>query len=121
MFTGVYKFTADWCDPCKAIKIDLPQAVTEVLGDVKLLREIDVDEEPSQEFITRYNVTAMPTMVFVINGVEQKNLRVEGANMTAVVDSLRQFSAMDLNQNSLPTSEEAIIQCQPNSRRKRPD
>lgn len=119
-FSGVYKFTATWCGPCQTIKEALRNAIVEALGDASYLQEIDVDQEESSELTTRYGVTAMPTMVFVINGVEQKQLRVECANMRAVVRSLQTFASCVPNQNSLPASDDAIVPCQPTHRRKKP-
>lgn len=117
-FTGVYKFTATWCQPCKNIQNGLLKNMDTIFGNIHLLKEIDVDVESM--LTTHYGVTAMPTIVFVINGVEQKHLRIEGADMDAIVKSLRAFSAMPLNQNWLPTSNDAIVQCQqPNNRQRR--
>lgn len=77
------KFSAVWCGPCKVIApvIDklAPQYPQVFMGDV------DVDEV--QEVAQEHKVTAMPTFVFLTNGIETK--RVVGGDVTGIVAALK--------------------------------
>ena len=116
-FTGVYKFTAKWCGPCQTIKESLPRAVRKHLGQSHYLHVVDVDAD--EETAKAFRVTAMPTIVFVLLGEEQGDLRVQGANMAQIEQNLQIFStrldsrAEASNQNdALPLDEDATVRCQ---------
>ena len=58
-------FYADWCPPCRALTPVLDRLSEEFAGRVKIVK-VNGDEEP--ELAEKYQVTALPTLVFVQNG-----------------------------------------------------
>ena len=71
----VIDFFATWCGPCKRIAPTY-EKLAEAFPNIAFLK-VDVDE--SGELVNMFNISAMPTFVFLKNGKEI--LRVEGADM----------------------------------------
>ena len=63
----VLRFTASWCQPCKALAQQL-----EELGLDKDVTVIDIDEQ--QDFAIQYGVTSVPTLIAVDNNKEVKRM-----------------------------------------------
>jgi thioredoxin len=61
----VVDFYANWCPPCRALGPILDQMSVEFAGQIKFVK-INSDEEP--ELAEAFNVTALPTLVFIENG-----------------------------------------------------
>lgn len=74
----VIDFFATWCGPCKKIAPAFEQLAT-VYPSIVFLK-VDVDE--SGELVDKYSVQAMPTFVFLKDGVVVK--RIEGADLRAM-------------------------------------
>ena len=74
----IIDFFATWCGPCKRIAPTY-EKLAEAFTNVTFLK-VDVDEAP--ELTNEYNISAMPTFVFLKNGKEVK--RVEGADMAGL-------------------------------------
>lgn len=74
----VIDFFATWCGPCKKIAPAFEQLAT-VYPSIVFLK-VDVDE--SAELVDKYGVQAMPTFVFLKDGVVVK--RIEGADLRAM-------------------------------------
>ena len=55
-------FWAEWCGPCKMIAPLLDELADEYNGKVKI-GKVNVDEH--QELAAKYNVTAIPTLLFI--------------------------------------------------------
>lgn len=70
----VIDFFATWCGPCKIIAPKLEELSQEYL-DVVFLK-VDVDE--CEDIATEYNISAMPTFVFIKN--KQKVESFSGAS-----------------------------------------
>lgn len=64
---AVLDFYAEWCIPCKKMEPDLAALSNELKGKVELIR-IDVDKYT--QIASSYNVNAMPTLVYIVNGKE---------------------------------------------------
>jgi thioredoxin 1 len=71
----VIDFFATWCGPCKRIA-PAYERLAEALSSIVFLK-VDVDESP--ELVNAFDVSSMPTFVFLKDGKEVK--RVEGADM----------------------------------------
>lgn len=70
----VIDFTATWCGPCQMIA-PIYKELSNTYDDVVFLK-VDVDENP--ETAANYNVSAMPTFIFIKGGVVVE--RVMGAD-----------------------------------------
>ena len=57
-------FFATWCGPCKMIAPKIEQMAGEMANVVFLKVDVDEAEDVAQE----YNISAMPTFVFLKNG-----------------------------------------------------
>lgn len=74
----VIDFFATWCGPCKKIAPAF-EKLAEVYPSIAFLK-VDVDESP--ELVDKYEVNAMPTFIFIKDGVVVK--RIEGADLRAM-------------------------------------
>ncbi len=72
-------FSAEWCGPCKRLKPLLEQ-LNETFRDVKFVK-VDVDE--NQELAELHHVTAMPSIMFYVDGKLQTDF-VRGADINSV-------------------------------------
>ena len=63
----VLRFTATWCQPCKALAQQL-----EELGLDKDVTVIDIDEQ--QDLAIQYGVRSVPTLIAVDNNKEVKRM-----------------------------------------------
>ncbi|KAL7571038.1 hypothetical protein ACA910_003755 [Epithemia clementina (nom. ined.)] len=81
----VIDFTATWCGPCKMIA-PLFKEMSEAFDDVVFVK-VDVDENP--DTAAEYNVSAMPTFVFIKGGVVIE--RLMGANPSRLQELIREY------------------------------
>ncbi|MFN2509652.1 MAG: thioredoxin [Chthoniobacterales bacterium] len=58
-------FWADWCGPCKMIAPLLDEVAKEKAGTIKV-GKVNIDDNQSLSF--KYNVRAIPTLLFFKNG-----------------------------------------------------
>ncbi|KAK8385634.1 hypothetical protein O3P69_016429 [Scylla paramamosain] len=79
----VVDFYATWCGPCKMISPKI-QEMSEQMSDVVFLK-VDVDE--SEEVAMAYQVSCMPTFIFIKEGKKVDSF--SGASE----DKLREFIA----------------------------
>lgn len=101
--TGMLKFHATWCGPCHALEPRIKEIQEETGVQVVC---VDVDNSP--DLAIQYRIRAMPTVVFLRDGVEVN--RVEGNHP----DKIHTFAISLLkNQISLPISTDATVKCQP--------
>ena len=63
----VLRFTATWCQPCKALAQQL-----EELGLDKNVTVVDIDEQ--QDLAIQYGVRSVPTLIAVDNNKEVKRM-----------------------------------------------
>jgi thioredoxin 1 len=64
---NVLRFTATWCQPCKAMAQQL-----EELGLDKDVTVVDIDEQ--QDLAIQYGVRSVPTLIVVDNNKEVKRM-----------------------------------------------
>ena len=58
-------FYADWCAPCRSMKLILEE-VKQKVGDDATIIKVDVDRNPAAS--QAYNVTGIPTLIIFKNG-----------------------------------------------------
>lgn len=75
----VVDFFATWCGPCKMIAPMLDKFSQQYDEQTEFVK-VDVDQLP--ELAQKYEVSAMPTIVYLKNGVEVT--KVVGANVAAI-------------------------------------
>jgi len=90
----VIDFTAVWCGPCKHVAPIFGQLSVQH-ADVQFVK-VDVDE--CEDVSGEYGVEAMPTFVFVRDGSELKEYRIQGANVKALTRAIELLSATDTAQ-----------------------
>ena len=73
-------FFAEWCGPCKmmASEVFTQKEVGEFFNNRFICVQVDVDTQENKDIAKRYNVTALPTMVF-ISRVGKELRRVQGS------------------------------------------
>jgi thioredoxin 1 len=70
----VIDFYATWCGPCKVIAPQI-EAMSKEMADVVFLKvDVDENEDAAQE----YNISAMPTFIFIKNQAKVSDMM--GAN-----------------------------------------
>ena len=80
-------FWAEWCGPCKMIAPLLDEIAREKAGAVKVVK-VNVDH--NQSLSVRYNVRAIPTLLFFKGG----ELRDQVTGMTSKKDLLNRLEAL---------------------------
>jgi thioredoxin 1 len=80
-------FWAEWCGPCKMISPLLDEIAREKAGQIKVAK-VNVDE--NQSLSMRYNVRAIPALLFFKNG----NLVDQVVGMTSKKDLLSRLDAL---------------------------
>ena len=80
-------FWAEWCGPCKMIAPILDEIAKEKAGSFKV-GKVNVDD--NQSLSARYNVRAIPTLLFFKNG----QLRDQVTGMTSKKDLLNRLEAL---------------------------
>lgn len=80
-------FWAEWCGPCKLIAPLLDEIAKEK-GDTVKVAKVDVDQ--NQSLSARYNIRAIPTLLFFKDG----QLRDQVTGMTSKKDLLGRIEAL---------------------------
>jgi thioredoxin 1 len=80
-------FWAEWCGPCKMIAPLLDEIAKEKAGSLKVAK-VNVDD--NQALSVRYNVRAIPTLLFFKNG----EVRDQVTGMTSKKDLLSRIEAL---------------------------
>ncbi|XP_043484339.1 thioredoxin-2 [Leptopilina heterotoma] len=83
----VIDFFATWCGPCKSISPKIEEFSQEYT-DVVFVK-VDVDE--CEEVASEYDITSMPTFIFIKNG--EKLETVVGANAEKIKNTILKHRA----------------------------
>ena len=80
-------FWAEWCSPCKALGSTINELADEYAGKVKVGK---VDTDANREVSTRYQVSAIPTVVVFHEGeIKEKFVGLRGKkDFKVVLDAL---------------------------------
>ncbi|OQD74269.1 hypothetical protein PENDEC_c011G05683 [Penicillium decumbens] len=84
---AVVDFYATWCGPCRAVA----PKVGELSEKYQKVRFIQVDVDKLREVASQFQVTAMPTFVFLKDGKEVGQ-RVRGADVRALEAGIQSLS-----------------------------
>lgn len=103
----VANFTASWCGPCQASK----PMIDQIYADSAFLKVevVRVDLDSQQELARKYEITSVPTFLFIQNG--QVIDRVSGINVKPGFDKLKQLADGDdsvIGRKGNGTSPEAL-------------
>ncbi len=60
----ILSFSAKWADPCKQLQVDLDKAKTE-FGEQVEIYTVDVDDPKNETLMNQYEVSPIPTVVFL--------------------------------------------------------
>lgn len=83
---NILKFSATWCGPCKNLAKQLEDTDLPIIN-------YDVDDESSEEAVSKYGVRNVPVLVFVDDsGTELKRL-VGAINKQKVIDTYKELQA----------------------------
>lgn len=82
----VVDFTAKWCGPCRMIAPYYTELSANPDFANVTFTKVDVDEVEATA--AEYSVEAMPTFVFIKNGVELKEARLTGASKDKLLASI---------------------------------
>jgi thioredoxin 1 len=85
----VVDFTAEWCPPCRMLKPVL-ERVRQILGEQFTFAQADADH--NQQLLTRYRISALPTIVAFSDGQPVRTLRGLRDEKTLLVE-LREIIA----------------------------
>jgi thioredoxin 1/putative thioredoxin len=89
------EFTADWCEPCKAIAPEVESFAREMQGKVKVVK-VDVDKAPV--IAQQLRIQSVPTFMVV----------AEGRIQDAVVGAIRKKKMQELVEPFLPRAAGAL-------------
>ena len=67
----ILKFESDSCPQCKALSVTLERISKENKIDIK---NIDIEEDNSQDLIRKYNIRSIPTIIFLNEDKEYNRL-----------------------------------------------
>ena len=67
----ILKFESDSCPQCKALSVTLERISKENKIDIK---NIDIEEDNSQDLIRKYNIRSIPTIIFLNEDKEYNKL-----------------------------------------------
>lgn len=83
----IIDFFATWCVPCQMLTPILSEIDKEV-SEVEIFK-VNVDE--NQETAIRYNITSVPTLIFIKDGseVERQVGLIEKEELKAIIDNLK--------------------------------
>ena len=104
--TGILKFTASWCGPCRKIAPFIHELSEEY--DIEV---ITVDVDKHNDLSDEFGVSSIPVTVFIFESKEVD--RVIGANETAIRKNFEELKDLQKkikkNQIFLPNCKEAEV------------
>ncbi|EDW03102.1 thioredoxin-2 [Drosophila grimshawi] len=82
----VVDFFATWCGPCRMISPKLEELAQQYTEQLVVLK-VDVDE--CEDIAMEYNISSMPTFLFIKNS--NKVEEFAGANATKLADTIKRL------------------------------
>lgn len=75
----IIDFYADWCGPCKQLTPHLEE-FEKKNTDIIFLK-VNIDNEDCNKLTDLYNVSSLPTIIFINNKVQNDELKIVGLNI----------------------------------------
>ena len=84
----ILSFSAKWADPCKQLQVDLDKAKIE-FGEQVEIYTVDVDDPKNEQLINQYDVSPVPTVVFLNNPGKVVNFLIGYSDPTELERSIK--------------------------------
>ncbi|CAN5590240.1 hypothetical protein BH10CYA1_BH10CYA1_10200 [soil metagenome] len=88
----VIDFYATWCNPCQQLHTTLEKAKTEYGDKINFVR-VDVDDEKNQKLIDQYEVSPIPTVVYLNDRGEVVSFSIGFSGETSINDEIKKILA----------------------------
>ena len=75
----IIDFYADWCEPCKKLTPHLEE-LEEKHNDIVFLK-VNIENDDCNKLSELYDVTSLPTLIFINNKVQNKELKIVGFDL----------------------------------------
>ena len=85
----ILKFESDSCPQCKALSVTLERISKENKIDIK---NIDIEEDNSQDLIRKYNIRSIPTLIFL--NEDQEYNRLVGNQSYATINKIINYDTI---------------------------
>ena len=85
----ILKFESDSCPQCKALSVTLERISKENKIDIK---NIDIEEDNSQDLIRKYNIRSIPTLIFL--NEDQEYNRLIGNQSYATINKIINYDTI---------------------------
>jgi len=89
----IIDFFAEWCSPCKKLT-PLLEELEKNYKDKFLFLKVDVDSDDCNDICTLYEISSMPTLIFIKDSVQVKDLRIEGYDIEKVKENIKKFDKL---------------------------
>ena len=86
----VIDFYANWCNPCQQLHATLEKAKTEYGDKINFVR-IDVDDDKNQKLIDQYEVSPIPTVIYLNAGGEVVSFSVGYSGETSINEQIKKI------------------------------
>ena len=85
----ILKFESDSCPQCKVLSVTLERISKENKIDIK---NIDIEEDNSQDLIRKYNIRSIPTLIFL--NEDQEYNRLVGNQSYATINKIINYATI---------------------------
>ncbi len=75
----IIDFYADWCGPCKQLTPHLEE-LEKIHTDIIFLK-VNIDNDDCNKLTQLYDVSSLPTIIFINNKVQNDELKIVGLNI----------------------------------------
>ena len=89
----IIDFFAEWCGPCKKLT-PLLEELEKNYKDKFLFLKVDVDSDDCSDICKLYEISSMPTLIFIKDSVQVKDLRIEGYDIEKVKENIKKFDKL---------------------------